>query len=77
MRMRWPLPSTCSRRSTATAATPCAAAEKLAKMATEEEKIAYWKTAGKTMTNARDDTADLETTALAAYALPSPGATAA
>lgn len=46
-----------------------AAVDKLAEMAREEEKVAYWKTAGKTMTRARDDTADLETTALATYAL--------
>ena len=46
-----------------------AAADRLAKLATEQEKVAYWQTDAKTMTCARDDTADLETTALAAYAL--------
>ena len=41
----------------------------LAKAATVEDKVAYWKSAGATFTSAQDGSADLETTALAAYAL--------
>ena len=41
----------------------------LAKMATVEDNIAYWKSAGPTFTSAQDGSADLETTALATYAL--------
>ncbi|MFB3882196.1 MAG: MG2 domain-containing protein [Armatimonadota bacterium] len=41
----------------------------LAKLATVEGPIAYWKTDTPTFTSAKDGSADLETTALAAYAL--------
>jgi hypothetical protein len=41
----------------------------LAKVATVEEKTAYWKSQAPTVTSAQNGAADLETTALAAYAL--------
>jgi len=41
----------------------------LAKMAVVDDSIAYWKSAGATFTSAQDGSADLETTALATYAL--------
>jgi uncharacterized protein YfaS (alpha-2-macroglobulin family) len=41
----------------------------LAKLATVEGPVAYWKTDAPTFTSAKDGSADLETTALAAYAL--------
>lgn len=41
----------------------------LAKAATVEKEIAYWRTDGPTFTSAQDGSADLETTALATYAL--------
>jgi uncharacterized protein YfaS (alpha-2-macroglobulin family) len=41
----------------------------LAKLATIEGPVAYWKTDAPTFTSAKDGSADLETTALAAYAL--------
>jgi uncharacterized protein YfaS (alpha-2-macroglobulin family) len=45
------------------------AIDMLAKLAVEEDKVAYWKGAAPTFTGASDKGADLETTALAAYAL--------
>jgi len=45
------------------------AIDMLAKLAVEEDKTAYWKGAAPTFTGATDKGADLETTALAAYAL--------
>jgi len=41
----------------------------LAKMAVVDDNVAYWKSAGATFTSAQDGSADLETTALATYAL--------
>jgi uncharacterized protein YfaS (alpha-2-macroglobulin family) len=41
----------------------------LAKMATVEDSVAYWRSAGPTFTSAQNGSADLETTALATYAL--------
>ncbi|UCC69432.1 MAG: hypothetical protein JSV79_05840, partial [Armatimonadota bacterium] len=41
----------------------------LARLAIVEDDIAYWKPAGPTFTSAQDGAADLETTALATYAL--------
>jgi hypothetical protein len=46
-----------------------AAIDMLARLAVEEDKVAYWKGAGRTFTGATDQGADLETTALATYAL--------
>ncbi|MDH4178953.1 MAG: hypothetical protein OEV33_00465, partial [Armatimonadota bacterium] len=43
--------------------------EALAKLAVVEDDVAYWKAAGPTFTSAQDGSADLETTALATYAL--------
>jgi len=45
------------------------AIDMLARLAVEEDKVAYWKGAGRTFTGATDQGADLETTALATYAL--------
>jgi hypothetical protein len=45
------------------------AIDMLAAKAIEEDKVAYWKGAAPTFTGASDQGADLETTALAAYAL--------
>jgi len=45
------------------------AIDMLAAKAVEEDKVAYWKGAAPTFTGAADQGADLETTALAAYAL--------
>ena len=45
------------------------AIDMLAKLAVQEDKVAYWKGAAPTFTGASDKGADLETTALAAYAL--------
>jgi len=41
----------------------------LAKLAVVEDKVAYWKSQAPTFTSAQNGSADLETTALAAYAL--------
>jgi len=41
----------------------------LAQAATVEDSVAYWKSEGPTFTSAKDGSADLETTALATYAL--------
>jgi len=41
----------------------------LAKMAVVEDEVAYWQAQGPTFTSAKNGSADLETTALAAYAL--------
>jgi len=41
----------------------------LAKLAVVDDSVAYWRSAGPTFTSAQDGAADLETTALAAYAL--------
>ncbi len=41
----------------------------LAKAATVEDNVAYWRSEGPTFTSAKDGSADLETTALATYAL--------
>ncbi|MCJ7823213.1 MAG: hypothetical protein MUQ26_09100, partial [Armatimonadetes bacterium] len=45
------------------------AVDALAKLAVVDDKVAYWKSAGPTFTSAQNGTADLETTALATYAL--------
>ncbi len=45
------------------------AIDMLAEMAVEQDKTAYWKGAGRTFTGATAEGADLETTALATYAL--------
>jgi hypothetical protein len=45
------------------------AINQLASRVTETDKVAYWKQEGETPTSARNDSADLETTALAAQAL--------
>lgn len=45
------------------------AMERLADMAIQDTKTAYWKSMGPTMTHGRGETGDLETTALAVYAL--------
>ncbi|HUT73680.1 MAG TPA: alpha-2-macroglobulin family protein [Armatimonadota bacterium] len=45
------------------------AIDMLAELAVEQDKVAYWKGAGRTFTGATDQGADLETTALAAYAV--------
>lgn len=45
------------------------ALEKLVSMKTEKDKTAYWESKAPTMTNGRGETADLETTGLAVYAL--------
>jgi uncharacterized protein YfaS (alpha-2-macroglobulin family) len=45
------------------------AVDALAKLAVVEDKVGYWKSAGPTFTSAQNGTADLETTALATYAL--------
>jgi len=43
--------------------------EALAKLAVLEDRVAYWRAEAPTFTSARSEAADLETTALAAYAL--------
>jgi hypothetical protein len=45
------------------------ALEKLVGMKTEEARVAYWKNPAPTFTGAQKESADIETTALAAYAL--------
>ncbi|MDQ3814429.1 MAG: alpha-2-macroglobulin, partial [Armatimonadota bacterium] len=45
------------------------ALEKLVERKTEEARVAYWKSAAPTFTGAQSESADIETTGLAAYAL--------
>lgn len=49
--------------------TGAAVIEELAEMAVVDDKTAYWKSTSPTFTSAKDKSADLETTALATYAL--------